>query len=309
MNTVPTIAVSTAWNALRHENGESMVNEFLELGFNRLELNVHVTPSMIEEIRGMVSEGRVCISSLHNYCPLPDGVQRIKAASNPVDLACLDGARRAAAVAHTKHTIDWAVKLGAKVVVVHLGSVPVMVHQREAIRLIQADRLDEARELVFNDLSLRANERMPYIDCAMASLKELAPYAEDAEIKLGLETRYYYSEIPSLDEFRMFFGNIRSSALGYWHDTGHADTMEALGVANQIDYLNKYSEKLLGMHIHDAEIGSDHRAIGNGNIDFSLLRPYIKPETHMVLEIHKQATAEELVQSRDAIVQMLETDE
>jgi sugar phosphate isomerase/epimerase len=282
-----------------------MIEEFLAIGIDRLELDVRTTETMIEEIRPFVEDGRIQISSLHNYCPMPAGTDRAKAASNKIDLASPDSARRLASVAQTKNTIKWAARLGAKVVVVHLGGVEVNLHQRDALKLIAQGKKEEAAEIVFHDLSTRGYNRMPFVDAAMASLKELVPFAEDSGVSIGLETRYYYSEIPSIDEFRLFFRNIRSEALGYWHDVGHADTMEALGIATQEDYLSKYSHKLLGMHIHDAELGNDHRAIGSGKIDFTRLLPFIKPNTNLVMEIHSPASAEELVASRNAVISML----
>lgn len=305
LNTLPDVAVSTAWNALRHTSGTAMAEEFLALGIDRLELDVHTTVEMIEEIERLVKEGKVRISSLHNYCPMPATTERAKAASAQIDLANPIADKRLKAVAQTKNTIEWAARLGAKVVVVHLGRVDVELRQKEALSLIIKGKRDQAADIIFDDLSLRGCRRAPFIEAAVESLRELVPVAEDSGVKIGLETRYYYAEIPSLDEFRMFFGNIRSSALGYWHDVGHADTMEALGIAKQEDYLSKYSEKLLGMHIHDAEVGDDHQALGLGKIDFTRLRSFIKPHTNLVMEIHRQATVDELVASRNAIISML----
>ena len=156
--------------------------------------------------------------------------------------------------------------------------------------------------MIVGDLMHRAAERKPYVESVITSLVELSSRAEAAGVKLGLETRCYYSEIPSIDEFQMIFKNVPSPALGYWHDTGHAHVMEFLGLAGQEDYLRKYGDRLIGMHIHDAVGGSDHQALGKGNIDFSKIVPYIKPDTEVVLEIHGQASGAELIRSREAIL-------
>ena len=132
------------------------------------------------------------------------------------------------------------------------------------------------------------------------------PYAEQLGVRLGLETRYYFAEIPSLDEFMMIFRNVQSPALGYWHDTGHAHVMETLGIATQNDFLTKYGDRLIGIHLHDAVGGSDHRAIGRGNVDFEKVLSYAKPETQLVLEIHGQAPASEIVKSRERILKYLQ---
>jgi len=305
MNSSPIIGVSTAWNALRHTSGKQMVQELLDMGFDLLELNVHVTPEMIEEVEEMVKQGRVSICSLHNYCPLPMDIERENAAANVLPLSSIDEAERSAAVAQTRRTIEWAARIGASTIVLHLGAVPMECRQREALRLVGAGYHEQAREIILEDLTERATLRRPYINAVIAGLQELSGYAEAAGVRLGLETRYYYGEIPSLDEFQMIFKNIASPALGYWHDTGHAHVMDVLGIADQEDYLKKYSHRLIGIHLHDAVAGSDHRALGRGEVDFSKILAYAKPDTELVLEIHSQATHAELIKSRETALQLL----
>ncbi|MHB0912032.1 MAG: sugar phosphate isomerase/epimerase family protein [Armatimonadota bacterium] len=285
------IAISTSWNAERHESGASMVEELLDLGFNLLELSVHVTPEMLHEVAQMVEAGRVRIASLHNPCP----------SGPPLLLSTTDESERRAAVAQARETIDWAVRLGARFVVLHLGRVPMQTRQREAGAAIAKGC--DARSIIMEELMNRAEKRGGYLDRATASLAEIAEHAEESGIRLGLENRYYYVEIPSIDEFQAIFRNVRSPALGYWHDTGHAHTMEVLGVAAHEDYLKKYASRLFGAHIHDAVGTSDHRAPGEGEIDFAKIVGYLPPEVQLVLEVHR-ATAEELVASREKIQEL-----
>lgn len=305
MDIPPTIGVSTAWNARRHSSGRAMIQELIDLGFDLVELNVHVTQEMIAEIADVVSEGKVRICSLHNYCPLPPKMDIEKAAMNALPLSHPNPGMRKMAVAHTKQTIDWAARLGARTVVLHPGHIPIESRQNEALRLIQDGKRDEAKSMIMHYLIERSLNRLPYMDGLMASLTELAPYAEDSGVMLGLETRYCYAEIPMLDEFQVLFKNVRSRALGYWHDTGHAHVMEVLGIANHEDFLKKYGDRLIGVHLHDAVGGSDHKAVGEGEIDFARILPYLKPDTQLVLEIHGHASADQLVKSREIAVEFL----
>ena len=151
----------------------------------------------------------------------------------------------------------------------------------------------------------QAAVRQTYIHSVTASLNELSGPAEGAGVKLGLETRYYYGEIPSFDEFGIIFESIPSPALGYWHDTGHAHTMEFLGIVAHEDYLRQYGDRLIGIHLHDAIGGSDHRALGRGQIDFTKVMKYVRADTALVLEIHGHASAAELVRSREMALGLL----
>lgn len=282
-----------------------MVLELLDLGFDTLELNVHVTEPMIREIEQMVSRDEVKVVSLHNYCPTPKGIRREEAAAGNIPIASPVASERAKAVEQTRQTIEWASRLGATAVVMHPGVVPGQCRQREALRLMGAGFAEDAKKLVAEDFMEQAAVRRPYIDSVIASLAELAIHAESAGIKLGLETRYYYGEIPSLDEFRLIFDSVPSPALGYWHDTGHAHTMEFLGISPPGGFLEECGDRLIGMHLHDAIGGSDHRALGRGQIDFSKIMEYLKADTAVVLEIHGQASAAELVRSREMALRLL----
>ena len=140
------LGISTAWNALRHKSGRKMAQELLDLGFDTLELNVHVTEPMLQEIEPMVKQGEVVICSLHNYCPTPKGVRREAAASVNIPIASPDSPERREAVDQTRQTIEWAARLGASAVVIHAGVIPGQCRQREALRLHGAGYRDDAKK-------------------------------------------------------------------------------------------------------------------------------------------------------------------
>lgn len=302
------IAISTAWNAIYHTSGSAMIRELRDLGFDAFELNVHVTPEMAEEIAPMVQDGDIRISSLHNYFPLPPGIDLNQAAMNVLPISSLDPDEHAAAIGRASQTIEWAEKFGAPAVVMHTGIVPMKWRLRDAVALIKEGRRDEAREIVEQDLRERSAIRGPYLDSVIAGLRELSKHAEDAGVRLGIETRYHYVEIPQLDEFGAIFEGVDSPAVGYWHDAGHAQVMEYLGIATQEDYLDRYGDRLVGMHIHDCADAHDHQPIGGGAIDFRKILSYARPDTQLVFEMHgRNASGEDLVRSRETILRILES--
>jgi endonuclease IV len=178
------IGISTAWNAMRHKSARKMVLELLDLGFDALELNVHVTEPMIREIEQMVAKGEVRICSLHNCCPLPKGMPREKAAIN-IPIASPNNSERRKAVDQTRQTIEWAARLGASAVVIHAGIIPGESRQREALRLMAAGFRDDAKKIVAEDLMERAAVRQTYIRSVTASLDELSRHAEQAASSWG----------------------------------------------------------------------------------------------------------------------------
>ena len=298
------VSISTAWNAMKHTSGREMAAELLSLGFDTLELDVHVSRTMLQEVREMVRAGDLRISSLHNYCPLPDGIPREIAGGDALLLSAPDQKERRTAVGQTMETIDWAVRLGAQAVVLHLGRPYLIADQRSALRMIEVGMRDQAHELIRRGMAQRRMIRQPHLDAVIESVRELADHVRGTDVRLGLETRYYCFEFPTLDELQIIFDAVDSPSVGYWHDTGHAHIQQLLGVASQDDFLHRYGDRLVGMHLHNAVGSSDHRAITGGEIDFARIMSHVSEDTLLVLEIHK-ANAEDLVQSRQMISEMV----
>ena len=65
------ISCSTCWNSGRHTDGAAMIQEILDLGFDTVELGHGIRLPLVEGILKMWEAGKVKISSLHNFCPLP----------------------------------------------------------------------------------------------------------------------------------------------------------------------------------------------------------------------------------------------
>src|ERR1044071_4488417 len=67
-------SLSTCWNSHRHSDGRAMLREIRDLGFEYAELSHGTRISLMPGIIEAVTAGEIKISSLHNFCPLPMGV-------------------------------------------------------------------------------------------------------------------------------------------------------------------------------------------------------------------------------------------
>ena len=72
------------------------------------------------------------------------------------------------------------------------------------------------------------------------------------------ENRYYFQEIPDFDEIGIILNEFDGGRIRCWHDVGHAAVQENLGICTQKDLLEAYSDKIIGMHLHDVENLHDH---------------------------------------------------
>src|ERR1700682_3475027 len=117
------ISFSTCWNSGRHTAGDEMLREIKDLGFNRIELGHGIRISLMPGIQKMFEAGEVEFTSLHNFCPLP--VEIMKASPDYYKLSAAYTKERERAIKQTFQTIDFAERLGAPFVVLHLGEVPI----------------------------------------------------------------------------------------------------------------------------------------------------------------------------------------
>src|SRR5207245_153289 len=116
------ISFSTCWNSGRHTAGDEMLREIkTELGFELIELGHGIRLSLVPGIQKMFDAGEVRFSSLHNFCPLP--VEVMIASPDCYQFSAVSAEERERAVKQTLQTIDFAARLNAPFVVLHLGQV------------------------------------------------------------------------------------------------------------------------------------------------------------------------------------------
>src|ERR1700747_2196684 len=114
---------STCWNSHRHTDGREMLREIRDLGFEYAELSHGTRISLVPGILEAVDAGEIKISSLHNFCPLPVGVNN--SAPNLYQFSSEYPRERELAVLYTLKTMELATRVRAQVVVLHLGSLDI----------------------------------------------------------------------------------------------------------------------------------------------------------------------------------------
>ncbi|MDD5771799.1 MAG: sugar phosphate isomerase/epimerase [Candidatus Omnitrophica bacterium] len=302
------LAISTSWNAYRFDDGEKLLFEIDGLGFKAVELSFNLSAGMVQEIADASARLDIGIVSLHNYCPIPDGLSRKLALPDCYSLASLDKEERFLAVKYTKRSIDFASRFEAKAVVLHCGRVETADYTRQLINLYNRGESGSKEFLQIKEKMRRERGLLSakFLTQALFSLDELNDYARSKGILLGIETRFYYREIPDIDEMGLLFEKFDGSQLRYWHDTGHAKLMENLGFLRHLDYLERYGRIIAGFHLHDIAGCQDHLAPLEGEIDFRMLKPYLKKDTILVIEAHQPATAEAVVKGSDFISRIYE---
>ncbi|MBA2446938.1 MAG: sugar phosphate isomerase/epimerase [Chloroflexi bacterium] len=290
--------LSTSWNGTRHHRPADVVAEHRQLGFRRLEAYAHFTPDQLRELGQAAREAGVEITSLHSPCPIPVDDQGGRARWGDW-LASTVEAERTYAVEWVKRTIDAAAELGARGIVIHLGNTGVFSRQGAVFESVarHGRGSEQHRALVAQAWTERENRKGPHLEAGLRSIRALGEHARGTSVSLGVEARDGYHEIPSLDEVADVLTACEGLPVYYWHDAGHGAKLEYGGFVEHEEYLRRYGDRMLGMHIHDTRDHHDHQAPGQADTDFQMLARYLRPETIKTLELNARVTPDQITRA------------
>lgn len=294
-------SLSTCWNSARHIEGREMLREIRDLGFTHAELSHGIRMSLVPGILEAVEAGEILISTLHNFCPLPLGINY--AAPNLFKFSSEDRRERESARKHTLKTLEMAERVRAKLVVLHTGAADLgglfgkPDYTEKLERMVEAGQKDtpKYRKLLQEIEDRREKRKSAPMQFAGDMIRELAEAAGAKGLMLGIENREAVEEIPFDYDIGFFLEDMPEN-VRYWHDCGHAQIKENLGLIDQhAMHLESLEARLAGFHIHDViPPGMDHCPPGSGMIDFKALAPFVKPEHIKVLELNPAVTIDDV---------------
>jgi sugar phosphate isomerase/epimerase len=276
------VSLSTMWAKGRFSHMAGFAAKAKELGFTYIEANASISPQMLSELL----KTTVPISSIHSPCPAASSSRGIPISS--LSLSSLDESEQMEAVSFTKQTIDLAASVKARAIVLHMGEVPIDLSLQDRLYKLhdggyaQTKEYSQAKE----ELICQRNSQAPhYLDAAKKSLQEISEYSQQKGIILGLETRFHPHEIPNMDEMAELLNEVPESLVGYWHDVGHAEVQQQLGFSLHEEWLSRFRDRMVGIHLHDVLGISDHHAPGKGNMNWEMVTKYLPPRIVKVCEI------------------------
>ena len=279
---MPAVSLSTMWVKGRFSHMSEFTTKAKELGFTHIEANASISPQMLSEL----IETTVPISSIHSPCPAVLSSRGVPVTS--LSLSSLDENERMEAISFTKKTIDLAASVRARAIVLHMGEVPIDLSLQDRLYRLchdshtQTKEYSQAKEeLVYQ----RISQFSPYLYAARKSLRALSEYSRQKNIMLGLETRFHFNEIPNIDEMAELLSETSNSLVGYWHDVGHAEVQQQLGFSLHEEWLSRFKDRMVGIHLHDILGISDHQAPGKGNMNWEMVAKYLPPGIVKVCEI------------------------
>jgi sugar phosphate isomerase/epimerase len=275
-------SLSTMWAFKNFPDLNIFIEVAKQLGFQKIELNHQVDSAMLSH----VNRDHVQFSSVHEPCPADistkELVERDWLISSPDEVSRTHG------VEAVKRSIRLAHEIGAITVVIHCGTIPSKSpSEGKLLHLFKDGKTHSGEYLEIKSQIIQERKDLipPHLKAVKKSLVELIEYADQFRVKLGLENRYHYLDLPSIDEMEELLTLAAPNQLGFIYDVGHAQALDRLGFYPYEEWLKRYSTRMLGCHLHDVIGITDHYAPGLGEIDFKIIAKYLPEDAFRTFEM------------------------
>ena len=296
------LAFSTCWNNSRHHDGEAMIDEILDLGISNIELSHGMTIAKLPGIKKAYDAGKFNCAGVHNFFPSP--VEVMIDAPDAYEYTSHRPFERQRAMEMTMKTLDIAAQFEAHYLVLHMGSVP-MNHRKWTKRLTAIveengrNGTDYAKEKI---AFVKKREKLGplYYQRAIEALEEIAERAQELGVKLAVESRSRFEDMPTEREMvRLQEHFADHPAVGYWHDFGHVQLKNNIGLLDHVEWLRRISPYLIGGHVHDVKWPArDHQTPFTGELKYEQLLPHFPEGCPLVWEL---SPTRKMAEIRDAL--------
>ena len=292
LDTLYDAALSTMWWSRSTDTANDFCRKGRELGFARFELNHQITPEELDTF----DLDRYHMGSVHDPCPAVIPNKQLELGD--LQVTSLVEERRRVGVDTLKRTIDLAWRLGSRLVVIHPGRVDGDHSMDDRLRdmyragLKGSGEYETLRQALISD---RLERGKPHLEALIRSLTEIVDYSKDSGLFLGLENRLHNYELPIFEEMEILLKEFQQPWVGWQLDVGHIQVHDQLGLMTFKQWLEAFSPRMVGVHLHDVQDILDHQIPGSGDVDFAWLAPYLPAHAIRTLEISKSTPYDEFL--------------
>ncbi len=279
-----------------------MIEEIVELGFSRIELSHGMSVAKLPGIRKAFQRGIFTCVGVHNFFPSP--VEVMTDAPDAYEFTSHRPVDRQRALDMTYRTLDLAAEFKARYLVLHMGSVPMDPNKwTQRLTAMVADGRQTHPAYVKGKINfVRKREKIAplYYHRALEALTAIAGRAAEVGVKLAIESRSRYEDMPTEREMEALQQHFAANPwVGYWHDFGHVQLKHNLGLLDHCEWLERIAPHLMGGHVHDVEWPArDHRTPFSGTLDYAALLGHFPAGCPLTWELSPSRDAGEIRDAR-----------
>ena len=257
-----------------------MIEEIVDLGFTHIELSHGMTIAKLPGIRNAFQRGLFTCSGVHNYFPAP--VEVMIDAPDAYEFTSHRPFDRHRAMDMTLRTLDIAAEFGARYLVLHMGSVP-LEPKKWSKPLTAEVAAGGAHSPDFTKQKIafvKKREKIGplYFHRAMEALEKIAGHAAEFGVKLAIESRSRFEDMPTEREMLKLQQHFADNPwVGYWHDFGHVQLKHNLGLLDHVEWPAR-----------------DHRVPFGGTLEYASLLKFFPQNCPLVWELSPTREATEI---------------
>jgi sugar phosphate isomerase/epimerase len=286
------IACSTRWNAGRHTTGDAALREIKNtLGFDLIELHHAFGPARIPSIQTLLDSGEIRICSLSNVRL----GENFSSSSNHYGFAASSPQEREGAIRQAFQAIDLATQLNATFVVLGMGSVNMPAVTDRLIAMAKAGGYLSREYVRMKINAVRERERIgsECLPRVKECLLRIVDYAAGKNVRIGLQARRDYEQIPTERELSKLLEDMNSPYVGYWHDFGHCQVKENLAFIDHAEWLGAVGARTFGCHVQDCTWPAREGQLPfTGGVDFDKLVPLLPTDCLFVWQMNPGRSAD-----------------
>jgi len=275
-----------------------MIEEIVELGFARIELSHGMTIAKLPGIQKAFQRGIFECAGVHNYFPSP--VEVMIDAPDAYEFTSHRPYERQRAMELTLRTLEVAAQFNAEYLVLHMGSAPMNPQKfTKALTARVSEGEQHQPDYIKAKLAfVKKREKLGplYYQRAIAALTTIAERATELGVKLAIESRSRFEDMPTEREMLALQDHFADHPwIGYWHDFGHVQLKHNLGLLDHHEWLEKIAPRIIGGHVHDVEWPArDHRVPYSGTLDYAPLLKFFPPGCPLIWELSSTRDAGEI---------------
>ena len=257
-----------------------------------------MTVAKIPGIRKAYAAGTFTCSGVHNYFPSP--VEVMIDAPDAYEYTSHRPFDRKRAMDLTLKTLELAAEFQARYLVLHMGSAPMNTAKftKPLTQVVAAGEQRSPRYIKDKIAFIKKREKLAplYYHRAIQALEDLAPKAKEYGVKLAVESRSRFEDMPNEREMLKLQKYFHDNPwIGYWHDFGHVQLKHNLGLLDHNEWLEKIAPHLIGGHVHDVQWPArDHRTPFTGTLDYETILPFFPKACPLVWELSPTRETDEI---------------
>lgn len=110
----------------------------------------------------------------------------------------------------------------------------------------------------YGEIEMKKGYKDVFYNQVIKSFKELEPYCREKGVKIALENLFTEPYQYEIEKFELMFNEFDNDFMGFCFDSGHGIL---LNPDNEMDFLERYKERLLVLHLHENDGRDDSHTI------------------------------------------------